>query len=318
MARSQTIARMSPRQKMINLMYIVLTAMLALNVSSDVLNGFTQVEAGMERSNSNMTARNMALFEQLRAFNQQNPEKGGIWYNKAVELCSETERLYSFVDSLKLAIVKNADGENGTVNNIQGQDNLEAASYVMLSPSSGKGEALRTAIENYRKYVSSMVTDSIKRNTIDNSLSTSPRASKGTLVVKSWEEAMFENMPVVAAVTLLSKIQGDVRYAEGEALGSLLNNIDAGDVRVNEMNAFVIPSSRNVMRGSKYTANIIMAAVDTTQRPIVYVNGQKLPNDKGVYEVATGRTGVFDYSGYIEVPHGDGSITRHNFNRHIL
>ena len=62
------------------------------------------------------------------------------------------------------------------------------------------------------------------------------------------------------------------------------------------------------------TANIIMAAVDTTQRPIVYINGEKLANDRGLYEVATARTGVFDYSGYIEVPHGDGSITKHEFS----
>ncbi|MGN0206868.1 MAG: gliding motility protein GldM [Muribaculaceae bacterium] len=314
MASSQTIARMSPRQKMINLMYIVLTAMLALNVSSDVLNGFTQVEAGMVRTNSTLTARNQALLEQLKAFNEQNPEKGGVWYGKAVELCGETNSLYNFVDSLKLAIVRSADGADATLDNIKGQDNLEAASYVMLAPGTGKGERLRLSIDAFRDYVSQILTDSIKRDIISKTLTTDLKENEGNISLKSWEETMFENMPVVAAVTLLSKIQSDIRYAEGEALGALITNIDAGDVRVNEMNAFVIPSSRNVMRGSRYTANIIMAAVDTTQRPIVYINGEKLANDRGLYEVATARTGVFDYSGYIEVPHGDGSVTKHEFS----
>ena len=226
---------------MINLMYIVLTAMLALNVSSDVLNGFTQVEAGMVRTNSTLTARNQALLEQLKAFNEQNPEKGGVWYGKAVELCGETNSLYNFVDSLKLAIVRNADGADATLDNIKGQDNLEAASYVMLAPGTGKGERLRLSIDSFRDYVSQILTDSIKRDIISKTLTTDVKATPGNISLKSWEETMFENMPVVAAVTLLSKIQSDIRYAEGEALGALITNIDAGDVRVNEMNAFVIP-----------------------------------------------------------------------------
>ena len=68
------------------------------------------------------------------------------------------------------------------------------------------------------------------------------------------------------------------------------------------------------MRGSKYTANIVLAAVDTTQRPVVFVNGTKLDNDRGLYEVVTGRTGEFDYNGYIEVPRGDGTSSRLDFS----
>ena len=74
--------RLSPRQKMINLMYIVLTAMLALNVSADGLNGVKQVEDGLERSTSNASLQNDALYQKLAAFNSQNPEKGGQWYKK--------------------------------------------------------------------------------------------------------------------------------------------------------------------------------------------------------------------------------------------
>ena len=76
---------LSPRQKMINLMYIVLTAMLALNVSSDVLEGFKQVENGLSRSNDNVSERNDVLYRRLEAFNEQNPGKGGVWYDKASE-----------------------------------------------------------------------------------------------------------------------------------------------------------------------------------------------------------------------------------------
>lgn len=113
-------------------------------------------------------------------------------------------------------------------------------------------------------------------------------------------------------MTLLTKLQNDIRYAEGEALANLLAAVDAGDVRVNELNAFVIPQSRMVMRGGRYSANIVLAAVDTTARPDIFVGGRKLPGD-GRYEFNTTSTGTFDYSGYIEVAHGDGSTTRHPF-----
>ena len=70
--------RLSPRQKMINLMYIVLTAMLALNVSSDVLDGFTQVHDGLKRSNSNVGQRNDAIYAQLEAANELNPDRKSV------------------------------------------------------------------------------------------------------------------------------------------------------------------------------------------------------------------------------------------------
>ena len=96
----QTIGRMSPRQKMINLMYIVLTAMLALNVSGDVLNGFQQVEDGLSRSNETATERNYTLLAKLEAFNETNPEKGGVWLNKAKEVKAQTDSLFGYIDFL--------------------------------------------------------------------------------------------------------------------------------------------------------------------------------------------------------------------------
>ena len=94
-------SKLTPRQKMINLMYIVLTAMLALNVSSDVLNGFRQVEEGLGRTTATASARNEALYQQLADFNEQNPEKGGVWYNKSLELRERTTQLYNYIDSRK-------------------------------------------------------------------------------------------------------------------------------------------------------------------------------------------------------------------------
>ena len=298
---------------MINLMYIVLTAMLALNVSSDVLNGFTQVEAGLTRTNDNVEQRNAAIMASLRTFSEQNPDKGRRWYDKAAEVRHFTDLLYRTVDSLKLLIVAKADGDGADIHDIVNRDDLEAAAVVMLNPANRRGEALRHDIESYREYIGSIITDPVRRANIEAALSTEPVTAPGELAGSSWEELKFDNQPVVAAVTLLTKLQNDIKYAEGETLATLLDNVDAGDVRVNELNAFVIPQSRFVMRGGKYQANMVLAAVDTTQRPAIYVNGNLLADDHGVYETVAGASGNYDYTGYLEVPHGDGTVTRHDF-----
>ena len=81
---AENATRLSPRQKMINLMYIVLTAMLALNVSSDVLDAFTQVEEGINRTNKYIEQRNFAIFNAIKVFAEEDPEKGTELYEKAL------------------------------------------------------------------------------------------------------------------------------------------------------------------------------------------------------------------------------------------
>ncbi|MEZ3520103.1 MAG: gliding motility protein GldM [Muribaculaceae bacterium] len=307
-------SRLTPRQKMINLMYIVLTAMLALNVSSDVLDGFTQVHDGLNRTNSNVGLRNSAIYGQLGAFAEQNPDKGQAWLDKASDVRRATATLVAYVDSLKYEIVRRVDGKDADPDNIVNRDDLEAAAVVMLSPGNPRGTILRQRIDAYSDYVLSLLPDSTTRRTVGEALDTKAVTRRGTLTPQSWEESRFDQQPVVAAVTLLTKLQNDILYAEGEALSSLLSHVDAGDVRVNELNALVLPQSRMVMRGGKYSANILLAAVDTTARPLVFVEGKQLSNDRGLYEINTGSTGTFTYKGWLEVPHGDGTSTRHDFS----
>lgn len=307
------VARMSPRQRMINLMYIVLTAMLALNVSSDVLNGFSQVQDGIHRTNLNMSARNEVQFRYLEDIYSRNPAKAGVWYNRGVELRKRSESLYNEIETLKNAIARAADGENADYHDIKNNDDLEAASVTMLNPATNRGRKLRGDIESFRGYVTGLIADSAKKAAVVEMLSTKVVNRPGEVGPTVWEQKMFENMPAVAAVTMLTKLQNDIRQAESEALSSLITNVDIGDVRVNELNAYVIPNSNMIIRGGKYSANIVLAAIDTTQRPVVYINGSRLNNSNGLYEFVPGSTGTHDFSGYIEVARGDGSVDKRPF-----
>ena len=304
----------SPRQKMINLMYVVLMAMLALNVSTEVLNGFSIVEESLKRTTQNASLENQVIYDDFAVQMKKNPQKVKLWYDKSQKVKQMSDNLYNLADELKLAIVQEADGSDGDVQNIRNKEDLEAANQVMLSPNRGRGKELYDAIINYRTQMLSMVTGYHQKKMIASNLSTDI-PSNAQSMGKNWQEYMFESMPAAAAVTLLSKLQSDVRYAEGEVLHTLVSNIDVKDIRVNALDAFVIPNSQTIVRGDKFSARIVMAAVDTTQKPQIFIGGKEVNLPGGLYETVTGRTGDFTLSGFIQVENGNGELLKRSFEQ---
>lgn len=331
---AEDASKLSPRQKMINLMYIVLTAMLALNVSSDVLDGFVQVHQGLERSNENVYIRNSYIYAQLEALAKKDPELFQQWLDRAKEVRSQTDNLLVFIDSLSRAIVIQADGPNGDPNNIYNRDDLDAAAIVMLSPSNPLGEKLRVRVDSYRDSMLTNIFEQAKADLLRQALSTQPIQRTGQNTPVPWEVGKFENQPVVAAVTLLSKLKSDILYAEGETLNSLMSQTKqdfSPDVPMPEapppqaapqpvnpkrndytFDAFVIPNSRLVMRGGKYEAQIVLASIDGTQKPDIYVGGTRLADGK--YVAGANSAGTYTYSGHINLTQADGTVSRFPFS----
>jgi gliding motility-associated protein GldM len=286
--------------------------MLALYVSNEVLNGFSIVEESLNRTTSNSAKENQAIYEDFETQLKANPQKTKQWYDKAQQVRQMSDSLYNFAAELKQAIVYEADGKDGDVTNIKNKEDLEAASQVMLSPNHGQGQNLFNAINSFRENMLKLVTDQKQRAIIASNLTTEvPRNGLG----KNWQEYMFESMPAAAAVTLLSKLQSDVRYAEGEVLHTLVQNIDVRDIRVNALEAFVIPNSQTIVRGDKFSAHIVMAAVDTTQVPDIYIGNQKVDLKDNLYERICGATGDFTLAGYLETVNGNGEKVRRDFSQ---
>ena len=304
----------SPRQKMINLMYVVLMAMLALNVSTEVLEGFSLVEESLSRTTANSTQENEDIFSDFEQQMKANPEKVGVWYEKAKAVKTMSDTLYNFAQELKIAIVREADGHKGDVKNIRNKEDLEASTQVMLAPGKGRGRQLFDAINDYRENILKMVTDERQRAIIADNLSTE-LPENAHAMGKNWQEYMFEDMPVAAAVTLLSKLQSDIRYAESEVLHNLATNIDVKDIRVNKLDAFVIPQSQTVVRGDRFSAQIVMAAIDTTQRPQIFIGDREVDLVNNTYEFIAGSTGDFTLSGYMTMTNAEGQLIRRDFNQ---
>lgn len=299
---------------MINLMYVVLMALLALNVSSEVLDGFSVVEKSINRTAENATRENRDIMGDFEMQLKANPSKVRPWYVEAKNVKAQADSLYNAIQQLKVLIVRQADGAQGKVDDIERKDDIEAAAQVMLGIDSHRGQQLYDAIVRFRNNIAANITDRRRRAIIESNLSTDvPQTAKAE--GKNWQEYMFENMPVAAAVTLLSKLQNDIRQAEGEALRTLVANVDLKDIRVNKLTAFVIPESRTIVSGDRFSAKIVMAAVDTTRQPEIYIGGRKVTLRDNVYSFTAGGVGEHSFSGYITMRNGNGEIIRRNFRQ---
>ena len=297
---------------MINLMYILLMAMLALNVSNDVLKGFHLIGDSLERTTTNAAKENRDLYDDFAVLVKKNPAKVREWYTKAIQLRGTSDSLYNFVEQLKWAIAREADGSKGNPDRLNNEENLDAAGHVMLAPISGKGKLLYDAINRYRTHVLRYITDPRQRAIIASDLSTNVPKNDNALLGKNWQEYMFEDMPAVAAITMLSKLQSDIRKAENQVLHTLRANVDLKDIRVNELNAYVLPEATTLMPGEVFRSKIFMAAVDTTQRPQIFVNGRQV-SGSGEYNFTVGGPGEYSFSGYILTQNAAGEILRRNF-----
>ena len=292
----------TPRQKMIGMMYLVLTAMLALNVSADILNGFSMVDNSLLNSIRNANIRNEGLHDDMQYLYEQNPQKVGEGLEKSKRVKEESDKMFNLLQEFKTGIIRLADGKEADTAGIiiVKKDNLDVAGqYAELSTTGARGQQLKDAIKNYRIFVEEMFdNDSNKVQIYESMFNTDPSENSHGEVV-DWVNATFESMPAVAVITMLSKYQSDVRATEAELINYFKSKTDAGDFRVNKITAKLIPVSKHVIQGGRYHAEIALMAVDTTKVPEYYLNGNKL--DTCIVDFACGSIGTFPIKGQLEL-----------------
>ena len=303
----------TPRQKMINVMYLVLTAMLALNVDKEVLNAFAAVDQSFVQTIKNMDSKNQLVYSDFQSKTAVNKQKFEADYEKSLKVKGNAESLYRYIDSLKVMLVKAVDGEEGDINNIVSKSDLNITPNLMINKKNGN--KLRLAIESYRDVLTSVI-DTTRAgkgviSSVNKSLDTSKPVTKDGST-PTWEDSKFLGYPLIAVITLMSKMQSDVRNAEADVINYLSGKKDAVAMKFDDLQAVVLPASNYVLAGNAYEAKIFLTAVDKTVIPDVYVGGSKLPFDPkvnaAIYKVITSNDGPAKYSGRIEYKKQDGSI----------
>lgn len=326
------------RQKMINMMYLVLMAMMAMNVAAEVLDAFRVVDSSLVQTYNTLEYKSEQKYQDFKSAYDMNQDKVEPWMKKANEVKSLVDSLQNLIFDMKEDLVMRGGGMKikeipdyevdpgrSYVVNAEGDsllikkdDELNVPSEVMIRLK--RGEELKSAIETLREELVAMVpADDPIHNTILQELSTdAPKANlKSGGESKTWEADKFEHKPMIAVITLLSKMQIDVKNTEANLLNYLFGQIDASSFKFNKLTPVVIPTSSYVLEGDKYRAEVFLAAEDTTQQPKVFVGGKELriEGGKGIYEVPVGTANDYTWSGEIHFKNPDGGINKYPFTQ---
>ncbi len=276
----------TPRQKMIGMMYLVLTAMLALNVSVSVLDAFKIIDEGLEKTLKTVVNKNNDVYSEFDKAYQLNQSKTARWMQLAKEVGQRSDSLYNYVQRLKMHVLneaeKNSEGIKGDSifrDKIKATTDFDTPGRIMIGNElTERSEAtkLRKEIETHRDYLLSLVppVNTKLRESIVKGLDTEPPYSEKKIKKpeeKTWEYHKFGHTPLMGFLAIMSSQQLNIRNAESEVINYLYTQISAGEVKFNELEAVVIPVSNYVLRGSEYVADIYLAARDTTQDPVIWI-----------------------------------------------
>lgn len=305
-------AKETPRQKMIGMMYLVLTALLALNISKEVLDGFVKVENSLLQTQSTLSSKISDTYSALEGKYSSNQVKVGPFYDQAQAIVQKSDDLVRYITELKARCLASSSGdfeeqelvnfekyfgvdENGndtTLNlaYIRVKDEYQSLTRYMVgadenNPIEGEWTAngIKLAVQEYRDYLLNMsVTDidgnviSLPPNTIKslNERFSFEDEMKSEKMV-SWEIANFHKMPLAAVMPLMSKMIIDIKDAEEDAIGWLLNSTEAKSLKFSNIMPLTIPQSNYILRGDTVRANIFLAAFDPTKKPEVYIDSKK-------------------------------------------
>jgi gliding motility-associated protein GldM len=320
--------KLSPRQKMIGMMYLVLTAMLALNVSKEAVEAFKKVDKGLTQTIANYKIKNDLIYKEFDRAATENAAKAGKFKTAAYAVKQRADEAYNFIQDLKIEIINTAEGpENLAVKGreveieaVKKIDDSNVPSQILIGANeNGKANDLKALLNEYREFLISTLEgkNPTSEEALKKILETADGVNKKTGEKEPWGNYTFQTLPLVAVICILSEYQVNVRNAETEVLNYLYSQIDASSFKFNKLTAIVIPNSNYVTLGSDYEAQVFISATDTTQNPIITVGESVLPLDetgKGIYKLRASSVGPKKWGGIIALKAPDGSTKNYTFD----
>lgn len=298
-----------PRQKMINIMYLVLTALLALNVSSEILNAFKTVNNSLEKTNTAVNASTAQIFQSLteKLNDETTKAKALVWQPRAKQVIDYSSTAYNFIQGLKDDIIKAAGGDPKDSTKHFKEDNLDIATRMMIKQ--GKGKELYKILEDYKKNVLG-INDTINstfKNSLQVDLAMPKTQNKSN---KTWEQAYFHMVPTVAALTILSKFQNDIKTSENKVVTFCHEQVGKVILRFDAFEAIVGQNSKYLMPGQEIEITAGLGAFSKTKLPTVTVGGANVALDErgiAVYKTSAGGMGAHTINVSVSFTDQDGN-----------
>ncbi|MEO6683393.1 MAG: gliding motility protein GldM [Ginsengibacter sp.] len=315
-----------PRQKMINVMYLVLTAILALNVSSEVITAFKVVDKSLITSNEIISEGNKTIYKSLedKVKDPQTAEKAKIWNEKAKIAQQLSNEMYNYIEALKMELKNEAElkrNEDGTILlNENGEesfreDNLDAS--TRLFETKGKGEELKAKLDSYKEAMLNIDPEIRKLFAANFPVNTdTERFTTREGKSKDFTQTYFNMTPTIAALTMLSKFQNNVKNAESEIVTYTHNQIGAVKVVYDQFAALVGQSSNYVMPGEKIQITAGVGAYSAAAAPEVTIGGNRIPvgaNGRAEYTITATGAGSHKIPVMVKYTKPDGTTESKSF-----
>lgn len=306
----------TPRQKMIGMMYLVYTAMLALNVAAEVLNGFVTVGDAMEKSNQNLVVKLDDSYDNFKFAYENNKDKVADYWAQAQEVQKLSHDLVDTIDKMRyeflchqqsVANIKIHDEEGkqisrsiplrdganwlidsakvaldlGGINAIDKKDdNNDATNYFYGKDENpnGAGVRLKELIVEYKKNLKKILgADTAK---IKIGLNVEQKAwSDHAKAMVDWEDLNFNRTIAAADMVVLSRLKAEVMNAEFDAVQLLYKKVKANDFSFDKVSVITRPKSAYVIQGNKYETAINVGAYDSKAHLEVEIGGSKYTSD---------------------------------------
>ncbi|MAN59491.1 MAG: gliding motility protein GldM [Flavobacteriaceae bacterium] len=273
---------LSPRQKMINLMYLVFIAMLALNMSKEVLSAFGLLNERLAESNNATEARNAAFMQSLQTKASDQPEQYSDLYTDAQQIDALSEELDTYIAQLKdemMATVKEDEQQDYEV-----QDKADFLDQKMFAGDdlSEAGKEFVAKIDAYREGMLALVDNPSIESDIQSKFETQP-VERGDGVTLDWLKYHFEGFPLVASRTKLTQLQNDIKTTKSEVLQTMLAGEQASALALSNYNSFMNVSKSAFYSGENFNGEIILGRTDPNtvpKRAELTLDGRKLVQGK--------------------------------------
>jgi len=339
---------------MINMMYLVLTALLALNVSKEILDSFVTVNKGLEITKLTLGEKMNETYSTFSSLASESPKKYGDAWAAAAQVRDEADTLVAYIDRIKARLIaetdkmemsevvgKDAAGRDTVISleHIKSKDNYTVMTNLMgmgepAKPKEGVYTAhdLRVRLEAFRDRLKDMAAKNpVLVENMDKMFDFSKRPDAGGKPT-SWESINFYHVPLAAGVTILSKIQMDVRNAENELVNWMMGAVESKTFKFSTLSPMVQTTTSYVTQGATYEADIFLAAYDPLNPPRVEIakdgrvdTAKKVvigeaevlpigPDGKAKYRVPATGVGERTYSGVIVFRPVGGEEERHVFS----
>jgi gliding motility-associated protein GldM len=312
-----------PRQKMINMMYLVLTALLALNVSSEILNAFVTVNGSITKSNDLITDKNKLTYESFaeKLKDPQTQAQAAAWAPKADEAKKLSAELFEYIEGLKKGLEKEAGTHESHVTGKPeiNADNIDAA--VRLMDQQGKGKELYTKLGEYKKQMLALlngepaaeVSRLEKSIPIDLAVPASKTGTKYGNDASGWTQSYFHMTPAIAGLTILSKFQNDVKSTEAQIVDHFHSKIGEVKIVYNKFQAIATSNTTYAMPGDPVEITAGVGAFSDAAKPRISINGQPqtlTADGTAIMKTTASGTGEHTVNVVIEFNKPDGTPER--------